>query len=72
MYDETTNTDSVFGTQSEFENKYGSTTKDGTPRFGDDYAFLHHPSELTKTDRVKVAANGFFDSLCDDILSIFK
>ena len=54
MYNDETNTDSVFGTQEQFEQKYGDTTEDGTPRFGEDYAFLHHSKELDKKDKLRL------------------
>lgn len=45
--------DSFLGTSEEFEDKYGNTTSDGTPRSGEDYTYLHHPDELTAVDKVK-------------------
>lgn len=59
MYDEETNIDSIFGTQEYFEKQYGQTTTDGVPRFGEDYAFLHHPSELNTRDRIAITIDNF-------------
>lgn len=50
----------VFGTKEEFIEKYGETTPDGVPRFGDDYDFLIHDDELDITDRVKSFVFGIF------------
>lgn len=57
MYDDKTNTHTIFGTQEEFEKQYGETTSDGIPRFGNDYAFLHHPNELTTWHKFKSTDN---------------
>jgi hypothetical protein len=40
--------------EQEFTEKYGETTPDGAPRFGDDYSFLHHPSEISLSDAYKI------------------
>lgn len=52
---ENNETHPAFGTQEEFEAKYGKTTEDGVLRFGEDYAYLHKSSELSLWDRISSA-----------------
>ena len=69
--------------EQEFTEKYGETTLDGTPRFGDDYSFLCHPSEISLSDAYKIGSieeiisvveqksEGFWCSLGDAICDRF-